>query len=206
MISQEKLMTLIHLQKLPKNVRDLGKLIVAKGFKKLPKVQKIAKSGHTDCIPLAYRNFLQDLYSRQLSQIKFYNLWFLFTTFLDSLILSLSATVEHFTENGRACLEQVTISGKWQLHHERGRRHQFFHELAEIRLGIASDDRSLEHFIMPLVYGILREKLVHLSWWKSGPRFDRPRPIVMKSRPRFVVQGCLLTSEWSPLFYPIGTG
>ena len=30
-----------------KNVGDLGKLIVAKGFKKLPKVQKIAKSGHT---------------------------------------------------------------------------------------------------------------------------------------------------------------
>ena len=28
------------LQKLPKNVRDLGKLIVAKGLKKLPKVQK----------------------------------------------------------------------------------------------------------------------------------------------------------------------
>ena len=27
------------LQKLPKNVRDLGELIVAKGFKKLPKVQ-----------------------------------------------------------------------------------------------------------------------------------------------------------------------
>ena len=26
---------------------DLGKIIVAKGFKKLPKVQKIAKSGHT---------------------------------------------------------------------------------------------------------------------------------------------------------------
>ena len=35
------------LQKLPKNVEDLGKLIVAKGFKKLLKVQKIAKSGHT---------------------------------------------------------------------------------------------------------------------------------------------------------------
>ena len=32
---------------MPKNVGDLGKLIVAKGFKKLPKVQKIAKSGHT---------------------------------------------------------------------------------------------------------------------------------------------------------------
>jgi len=28
-------------------VRDLGQLIVAKGFKKLPKVQKIAQSGHT---------------------------------------------------------------------------------------------------------------------------------------------------------------
>ena len=26
---------------------DLGKFIVAKGFKKLPKVQKIARSGHT---------------------------------------------------------------------------------------------------------------------------------------------------------------
>ena len=35
------------LQKLPKNVGDLGKFIVAKGFKKLPKVQKIARSGHT---------------------------------------------------------------------------------------------------------------------------------------------------------------
>ena len=38
------------LQKLPNNVGDLDKLIVAKGFKKLPKVQKIAKSGHTACI------------------------------------------------------------------------------------------------------------------------------------------------------------
>ena len=34
-------------KKLPKNVRDLGNLIVAKGFKNLPKVQLIAKSGHT---------------------------------------------------------------------------------------------------------------------------------------------------------------
>ena len=33
---------------MPKNVRDFGKLIVAKGFKKLPKVQKITRSGHTD--------------------------------------------------------------------------------------------------------------------------------------------------------------
>ena len=35
------------LQKLPKNVGDLGKLIVAKGLKNLPKVQQIARSGHT---------------------------------------------------------------------------------------------------------------------------------------------------------------
>ena len=27
---------------------DLDKLIVAKGYKKLPKVQKIARSGHTE--------------------------------------------------------------------------------------------------------------------------------------------------------------
>ena len=40
-------MILAPLQKLPKNVGDLGKLIVAKGFKKLPKVQKIANFGHT---------------------------------------------------------------------------------------------------------------------------------------------------------------
>ena len=42
-------MILAPLQKLPKNVEDLGKLVVAKGFKKLPKVQKIANSGHTAC-------------------------------------------------------------------------------------------------------------------------------------------------------------
>ena len=47
MISLEKLKILTPLQKLPKNVGDLGKLIVAKGFKELPKVQKIAQSGHT---------------------------------------------------------------------------------------------------------------------------------------------------------------
>ena len=35
------------LQKLTKNGKDWGKLIVAKGFKKLPKVQNIAQSGHT---------------------------------------------------------------------------------------------------------------------------------------------------------------
>ena len=35
---------------MPKNAEDLSKLIVAKGFKKLTKVQKMATSGHTDPI------------------------------------------------------------------------------------------------------------------------------------------------------------
>ena len=42
MISLEKQQILTSLQKLSNNVGNLGKLIVAKGFKKLPKVQKIA--------------------------------------------------------------------------------------------------------------------------------------------------------------------
>ena len=39
MITLEKLKSLTPLQKLPNNVGDLGKLIVAKGFKNMPKVQ-----------------------------------------------------------------------------------------------------------------------------------------------------------------------
>ena len=39
MISKEKLQILTPLQKLPKNVGDLGKLIVAKGYELLSKVQ-----------------------------------------------------------------------------------------------------------------------------------------------------------------------
>ena len=39
MILLENRIILTPLQKLFKNVRDLGKLVVAKGFKKLPKVQ-----------------------------------------------------------------------------------------------------------------------------------------------------------------------
>ena len=39
MISLEKLKILTPLQKLPKNVGDMGKSIVAKGFEKWPKVQ-----------------------------------------------------------------------------------------------------------------------------------------------------------------------
>ena len=38
MISLEKCLILTPLQKLPKNVGDFGKVIVAKGFKNLPKV------------------------------------------------------------------------------------------------------------------------------------------------------------------------
>ena len=40
-------MILTPLQKLPKNGEDWGKLIVAKGVKKLAKIQNIAQSGHT---------------------------------------------------------------------------------------------------------------------------------------------------------------
>ena len=47
MISLEILKILTPLQKLPKNVGYLGKLIVAKGFQNLPKVRFIAQSGHT---------------------------------------------------------------------------------------------------------------------------------------------------------------
>ena len=48
MIALEKLKILAPLQKLPKNVGDLGKLIVAKSFEKLPKVQYIAQSADTE--------------------------------------------------------------------------------------------------------------------------------------------------------------
>ena len=40
-------MILTRWQKFPNNVGDLGKIIVATGFEWLPKVQKIAQSGHT---------------------------------------------------------------------------------------------------------------------------------------------------------------
>ena len=50
-------MILTILQKLPKNGEDWGKLIVAKGFKKLPKVQNIAQSGHSVCNEASCRMF-----------------------------------------------------------------------------------------------------------------------------------------------------
>ena len=48
MISLENWKFFTPLQNLPKNVGYLGQLVAAKGFKKFPKVQKIAKSGHTE--------------------------------------------------------------------------------------------------------------------------------------------------------------
>ena len=47
MISLKILNILTPLQKLPWNVGDLGKLIVAPGFERLPKVEYSTQSGHT---------------------------------------------------------------------------------------------------------------------------------------------------------------
>ena len=47
-----------------KNVGDLGKLIAAKGFKKLPKLQRIAQSGHTD------RESYENSNSKNINQLK----------------------------------------------------------------------------------------------------------------------------------------
>ena len=59
MISLQKWSILTPLQKLPKNVGDFGNLIVAKGFINLPKVQIIAKSGHTAfCLPHLTKSFV----------------------------------------------------------------------------------------------------------------------------------------------------
>ena len=49
-------MILTTLQKLPNNVGDLGKIIVATGFEWLPKLQKIAQSGHTGNGPFVLSN------------------------------------------------------------------------------------------------------------------------------------------------------
>ena len=43
----EKLIIFTPLQKLPNNVGNFGKIIVPTNFEWLPKVQKIAQSGHT---------------------------------------------------------------------------------------------------------------------------------------------------------------
>ena len=48
---------------MPKNVGDLGKLIVAKDFEKLPKVQKIAHSGHIFCVFNIFMQILKKITS-----------------------------------------------------------------------------------------------------------------------------------------------
>ena len=52
-------MILTPLAKLPHNVGDLGKIIVATSFEWLPKVQKITQSGHTadNPFPYVHQNF-----------------------------------------------------------------------------------------------------------------------------------------------------
>ena len=52
MISQEKWMILTPLQKLPNYVGELGKIIFSTSFELLPKVHKIAQSGHTGANPV----------------------------------------------------------------------------------------------------------------------------------------------------------
>ena len=52
MILLDKWMTLTPIQKLPNNMGILGKIIVVTDFEWLPKVQKIAQSGHTVRDPL----------------------------------------------------------------------------------------------------------------------------------------------------------
>ena len=49
-------MILTPLQQLSNNVGNLGKIIVTTGFEWLPKVQKIAKSGHTCSPPTLYQS------------------------------------------------------------------------------------------------------------------------------------------------------
>ena len=53
--------------KLHKNVEDLGKLIVAKGLKELPKLQKIAQSGHTEWLSYSSTPTLQKFWENSTS-------------------------------------------------------------------------------------------------------------------------------------------
>ena len=69
MISQEKWMILTSLQKLPNNLGDLGKIIIATGFERLPKVQIIAQTGHTAA------NFSTDLRSEFKSCLSLFVCW-----------------------------------------------------------------------------------------------------------------------------------
>ena len=70
MISPEKWMILTSLQKLPNNVGDLGKIIIATGFEWLPNVQKIAQSGHTACGAQFFRHIIGKHRNSPLGQIQ----------------------------------------------------------------------------------------------------------------------------------------
>ena len=70
MIALEKIKILTPSQKLPKNVRDLGKLIVAKGYEKSPKVQKIVQSGHTARVYLISEIFATKASMKQLPRLR----------------------------------------------------------------------------------------------------------------------------------------
>ena len=70
-------MNLAPLLKLPKNGEDWGKLIVAKGFKKLPKIQNIAQSGHTECgaVSSSMRGDFALLWQYQSTNMKSNSIW-----------------------------------------------------------------------------------------------------------------------------------
>ena len=73
-------MILTPLKKLPKNGEDCGKLIVAKGFKRLPKVQNIAQSGHIEsesqcCYSIYYVDILSFIYTRLMQTKDIKALW-----------------------------------------------------------------------------------------------------------------------------------
>ena len=74
MISQEKIKILVPLQKLPKNVDNLGKFIVAKGFEKLSKVHNIAQCCHTDHIQLLKKFYNIDPTERMKRTNRFFRL------------------------------------------------------------------------------------------------------------------------------------
>ena len=60
--------------KIPKNEGDLGKIVVATGFEKLPKVQQIAQSGHTAVSTYLRMRRKMDNFYRQSVMLKFSNL------------------------------------------------------------------------------------------------------------------------------------
>ena len=81
-------MILTPLQKLPNNVDDLGKIIVATNFEWLPKVQKIANSGHT------VRGFMDSQLIRRYTRSENTHRWGRITVRLVSSLTRLELTNE----------------------------------------------------------------------------------------------------------------